>query len=957
LNRESKADRLALLNALASMYTQLARKEKDNKKREEYYNQATQHYNQADRIDVHEEQTWIGKGVTYLARGQTERAEFQFETVLQQNSRNIAAQLGKASVQMEKKNYHHALASYSAVVEQLGSVGQGQYASHDEVEAHRHVFTTALLGLGEAYWRLNHHERARACFERAGTLDDSLALPLVYRALLDLNVAARHDAQDKSVRNRYVVSAMQLFKRAYDLHAQNSVVLNHLSAHLFSKRDYDKARTLALQAYHQTNQKRVQAEACYNIGRTYHAEDNLDQAFKYYTQAIQLWPDYVLALYTLAQLYIARSELDKATDLLDKATKHQQSDTTEVIKLLAELCAAREDETRALNLLKRVTSQIESRDTADVVLWLARAQLTQRHDPHDALVAYQRARDLLGMDKDESSALTNQTLAVLNNSAVLKHLLHDEQGAELDLKRALSADEEQWMTPARVTLAYNLARLWEDEHNTRRASELYKRILKDHPAYLECYFRLGLMARARGDILEAGEWFKEPMSVQPNDLGAWTLWANMNLDKGELNTAQKKFERVLAVDKNEPYANVQLATVYATAAHQLTVSDSTSETRRDKHLKNALDFYHRSLKQDPSNIYAAVGVAMVFAERKEYATAIDLFNRIREQITAANKQSKTQWDIEEPHLNLAHCYMHTKQHEKAVLLYEVCSSKFHNSKDATRLLYLAHAYFKNEQYEHCFRALNKALFLGPQLLDSWYGMAVCLKEFGGRTLTQIPRGTVSQGALLASIGEVRHAIKSLEVAAPIFERLHSMKDERSKRMFSTTKCALYERICSNNVEQLREALHELEKKLTEAEHSARERQEKARQFKEQQLRNEEEKMRVEEELRAQEEVLAQKKLEESRQLKEQYKRLQEQEEQFNNMADDDEGRKVNTTTPLLLIVNINIDLLVPQKRGKKKKRAEDDEEEIVYDNSAPEYTEPTEPLTAEQKEGRRTVRP
>jgi len=890
-----------VLNALASMYTQLARKEKDNKKREEYYNQATQHYNQADRIDVHEEQTWIGKGVTYLARGQAERAEFQFETVLQQNPRNIAAQLGKASVQMEKKNYHNALASYSAVLEQLGSVGQGQYTSHEEVEAHRHVFTTALLGLGEAYWRLHHTERARACFERAAQLDDTLALPLVYRALLDLNMAARHDSHDKGVRNRYVVSALQLFKRAYDLHAQNSVVLNHLSSHLFSKRDYDKARTLALQAYHQTNQKRIQAEACYNIGRTYHAEDNLDQAFKYYTQAIQLWPDYVLALYTLAQLYIARNELDKATDLLDKATKHQQSDTTEVIKLLAELCAAREDETRALNLLKHVTNQIESRDTADVVLWLARAQLTQRHDPHDALVAYQKARDLLGLDKDDTSALTNQTLAVLNNSAVLKHMLSD-QGAEHDIKRALGTDEEQWMTPARVTLAYNLARLWEDAHDTRHASELYKRILKDHPAYLEGYFRLGLMARARGDILEAGEWFKEPMSVQPNDLGAWTLWANMNLDKGELNTAQKKFERVLAVDKNDPYANVQLATVYATAAHQTVVNDSTSETRRDKHLKNAQDFYYRALKQDPSNIYAAIGVAVVFAERKEYTTAIDLFNRIREQITASNKQNKTQWDIEEPHLNLAHCYMHTKQYEKAAQLYEQCSSKFHANKDATRLLYLAHALFKHERYEHCFRALNKALFLGPHLLDTWYGMAVCLKEFGGRTLTQIPRGNVSQGALLTAISDVQHAIRSLEVAAPIFERLHSMKDERSKRMFSTTKCALYERICSNNVEQLRDALNELEKKLAEAEQSTKERQEKARQFLEQKLRNEEEKARVEEERRAHEEELAQKTLEESRQLKEQYKRLQEQEEQLNNLAEEDEGKKVRNNHASLILL-------------------------------------------------------
>lgn len=60
---DSKTERIALLNALASYYTQLASRERDNNKKEEYYRQATGTFNKADKIDAFEFLTWVGKGI------------------------------------------------------------------------------------------------------------------------------------------------------------------------------------------------------------------------------------------------------------------------------------------------------------------------------------------------------------------------------------------------------------------------------------------------------------------------------------------------------------------------------------------------------------------------------------------------------------------------------------------------------------------------------------------------------------------------------------------------------------------------------------------------------------------------------------------------------------------------------------------------------------------------------
>ena len=62
-----------------------------------------------------------------------------------------------------------------------------------------------------------------------------------------------------------------------------------------------------------------------------------------------------------------------------------------------------------------------------------------------------------------------------------------------------------------MSTTYNLGRLYEGMCEFERAESLYKGILKEHSSYVDCYLRLGCMARDREQIYEASDWFKEAL--------------------------------------------------------------------------------------------------------------------------------------------------------------------------------------------------------------------------------------------------------------------------------------------------------------------------------------------------------------------------------------------------------------------------------------------------------------
>jgi RNA polymerase-associated protein CTR9 len=261
-----------------------------------------------------------------------------------------------------------------------------------------------------------------------------------------------------------------------------------------------------------------------------------------------------------------------------------------------------------------------------------------------------------------------------NNIGVLKHELGDPNGAEEAFRRALGpvfGTPDQYL-PQYVTITYNLARLYEDLHQFKKAEALYKGILKEHPAYLDCYVRLGKMSLNQGEIHEASEWYKEILAISPHDAGAWTLLANLHLEQGELHPAQKKFERLLAQDRHDEYALLQLANIFLIAARHVDpkTTDKEAQNKRAKYLNIAQDYFTKLLTRSPHNIYAANGLGIVCAERGFWGVAHDFFQTIREQLTS-KKKHKNAFDFPDAHLNLAHVYLHTGHYGHAITLVDI----------------------------------------------------------------------------------------------------------------------------------------------------------------------------------------------------------------------------------------------------------------------------------------------
>lgn len=131
----------------------------------------------------------------------------------------------------------------------------------------------------------------------------------------------------------------------------------------------------------------------------------------------------------------------------------------------------------------------------------------------------------------------------------LSNLEEAKKYLEEALKRTnVEAEHDpQYYNSISVTITYNLARLNEALCAFNKSEKLYKDILKEHPNYVDCYLRLGCMARDKGQIYDAGEWFKEALRINTEHPDAWSLLGNLHLAKDEWQPGQKKFERVLNV--------------------------------------------------------------------------------------------------------------------------------------------------------------------------------------------------------------------------------------------------------------------------------------------------------------------------------------------------------------------------------------------------------------------------
>ncbi|OXB59909.1 hypothetical protein ASZ78_007240, partial [Callipepla squamata] len=645
--RDHEKDQMTCLDTLAAYYVQQARKEKNKDNKKELITQATLLYTMADKIIMYDQNHLLGRACFCLLEGdKMDQADAQFHFVLNQSPNNIPALLGKACISFNKKDYRGALAYYKKALR----TNPGCPAE-------------VRLGMGHCFVKLNKLEKARLAFSRALELNSKCVGALVGLAVLELN-----NKEADSIKN-----GVQLLSRAYTIDPSNPMVLNHLANHFFFKKDYGKVQHLALHAFHNTEVEAMQAESCYQLARSFHVQEDYDQAFQYYYQATQFASSsFVLPFFGLGQMYIYRGDKENASQCFEKVLKAYPNNY-ETMKILGSLYAASEDQEKrdiAKGHLKKVTEQYPD----DVEAWIELAQILEQTDIQGALSAYGTATRIL-----QEKVQADVPPEILNNVGALHFRLGNLGEAKkyflasLDRAKAEAEHDEHYYNAISVTTSYNLARLYEAMCEFHEAEKLYKNILREHPNYVDCYLRLGAMARDKGNFYEASDWFKEALQINQDHPDAWSLIGNLHLAKQEWGPGQKKFERILKQPstQNDTYSMLALGNVWLQTLHQptrdrekafeffvISMSDQLGyfSPQEKRHQDRALAIYKQVLRNDPKNLYAANGIGAVLAHKGYFREARDVFAQVREATA----------DISDVWLNLAHIYVEQKQYISAV---------------------------------------------------------------------------------------------------------------------------------------------------------------------------------------------------------------------------------------------------------------------------------------------------
>lgn len=792
--RDHEKDQMTCLDTLAAYYVQQARKEKNKDAKKELITQATLLYTMADKIIMYDQNHLLGRACFCLLEGdKMDQADAQFHFVLNQSTNNIPALLGKACISFNKKDYRGALAYYKKALR----TNPGCPAE-------------VRLGMGHCFVKLNKLEKARLAFGRALELNSKCVGALVGLAVLELN-----NKEADSIKN-----GVQLLSRAYTIDPSNPMVLNHLANHFFFKKDYSKVQHLALHAFHNTEVEAMQAESCYQLARSFHVQEDYDQAFQYYYQATQFASSsFVLPFFGLGQMYVYRRDKENAAQCFEKVLKAYPNNY-ETMKILGSLYAASDDQEKrdiAKGHLKKVTEQYPD----DVEAWIELAQILEQTDIQGALSAYGTATRIL-----QEKVQADVPPEILNNLGALHFRLGNLGEAKkyflasLERAKAEGEHDEHYYNAISVTTSYNLARLYEAMCEFHEAEKLYKNILREHPNYVDCFLRLGAMARDKGNFYVASDWFKDALQINQDHPDAWSLIGNLHLAKQEWGPGQKKFERILKQPstQNDTYSMLALGNVWLQTLHQPT-RDREKEKR---HQDRALAIYKQVLRNDPKNLYAANGIGAVLAHKGYYRDARDVFAQVREATA----------DISDVWLNLAHIYVEQKQYISAVQMYENCLKKFYKYQNTEVLLYLARALFKCGKLQECKQMLLKARHVAPSDTVLMFNVALVLQ----RLATLVLKDEKS------NLKAVLSAVKELELAHRYFSYLSKAGD---KMRFDLALAASEARQCSDLLSQAQYHVARA-RKQDEEEKELRSKQEQERDLLRQQLMKEQEEKRTKE---------------------------------------------------------------------------------------------------------------
>lgn len=579
-----------------------------------------------------------------------------------------------------------------------------------------------------------------------------------------------------------------------------------------------------------TKDGRVRAEAAFFKGRIAHAKGDINEAHQHYVEAVRLWEDFPLANFGLGQVLISRRELSKAIPCFERVLK-KVPDTFEALKVLGSLYR----ETNMPDLAEHSLAKALALRPGDFEVCLELAIVRERRDPAKSVINYNQA---LSLAHDHGAGTTVAVTSELwNNVGVIRQRTGDYLGARDAFVRSLIAVSrlesglqnsvnpieaayrrpsssylndlqflELWqpgllksdsflLKPASVSVAFNLAVLFEEQTEFNSAGELFKRIVTAHPHYVDCWLRLSGIAVAQGQYTVAADYCKEVVAVSNQHLGAWTTLANIHMEKHEYDAAQKIFDNVLQTHKQDPYALVQYANLFLQAAQ-------SNPDKKDRYLDKAEEWFSAVLKKDPHNVFAVNGLGVVLARRGLLNDARYAFSMLEDTFASHGQLLAQFGELPVDVLtNAANIHFEQRAFHQAAILYEKVLERASPQLAADLILpLLARSYYEDGKFDAARGIAARACHATPWKMDNWFNFALSMKDGAAKLINAT--NTTSDSLR-------NHALPLLEAAGPLFGFLEKPTSDKRVR-YNVKKSGTLLRLCNGQIDTLETKIRSLE---------------------------------------------------------------------------------------------------------------------------------------------------
>lgn len=806
-----------------------------------------------------------------------------FDNLLQKNPTNCYALLGKGKLFFYKQNYLAALKIFQKVL-QLNPL----------------LRPDSRIGIGLCYWFLERKDLANQAWQNSIQVNPERNL----EAKILISIAKFDDCflnskSDEDFKARYI-EAMGFAQASYKEDPSNQVIQIILASYFYSKGDIDSVQKICDKILNDDSATNfIKSESLFWLARSKLSSSDILQAQKMFSESIKQNENNTLARVGYAQCLVIRGEINDAIRTLEKV-QEMNSKILEVTYALGMLYSktVKYKEKSITVLEKYVKIADDQGESVSVSALITLAKLYEDKDISKSLEYLQKAKieeTIAGKSDEEISGI------LFNNLGVFSLLENHVSEAEGFFNQALKNIKSQYVNDPEtekaleVTLTYNIARSEESSNNPEKvkdAMKLYEEILAECPRYTSAKIRWLTIACMSEDKNVKDE-VQKLLQEETDDLEVRSFygWYIKNYgnkhglveDKSKDLESEHHRETLTKYTSHDCYALISMARVYCVLAREC-----KEQQKKDGYYVRAAQLYQKVLTLDSKNAYAAQGIAIIFAEKKQNGLALEIFRKVRDSLN----------DIT-VYLNMGHCLLEVKQFAKAIESYQLALTRFTDGKDARLLNYFARAWLlramseKNlEYFRTALKYVNESYEINP---IPAYKFNITYIEY------QLADFVRKLPPVKRTMEDLENSIKDLEDAIVV---LNSMADDESHPPYPADDLRLRATMGNTLLKQLEKALedqreHEtgFETRLAEAKRIKEEEEKKKLEAK---LKTEEEQKKAEEKL------LAERKELEQQQAEWNLLRLEEEKDMQDNVESDDKEKK---------------------KRGKRKSNVDDEGDE------------------------------